>query len=95
MLHTENQVEDKILEFYIGLLGTAAEELHAIDPRIMATKRSLNRTKQLMLIQTVTQNEVQVAIKGVDVNKAPGCDGMNAYFYNKSCGRSGCNKDSD
>ncbi|XP_019237159.1 PREDICTED: uncharacterized protein LOC109217376 [Nicotiana attenuata] len=36
------------------------------------------------MIRQVTEEEVKQALQSIDDNKAPGCDGYNAFFYKKA-----------
>lgn len=83
-LHNKEQVKKEILNFYKNLLDTTATSLTAVDPEVISVGKILNREQQLQLIHPVIAEEVLNAIKGINVNKAPGCDGMNAYFYSKT-----------
>lgn len=92
-LHDKEQVEKKILDFYKNLLDSATTSLIAVDLEVISAGKVRQREQQLQLIQPVTTEEVLRAIQGIDVNKAPGCDGINAYFFfiNMANSRCRCN----
>lgn len=75
IIQNTEDVEEEILRFYKILLGTAASTLLVIDPDVMQKGNVLSRHQQLQLIKPVTKEEVQIALKGIDGGKAPGCDG--------------------
>lgn len=84
VLSNLDKVQQEVFSFYFSLLGTAAQSLPAIDPNVMNRGPVLTRSQQLDLIKPVTRNEIADALKGIDGNKAAGCDGMNACFFHKA-----------
>lgn len=75
ILKSSAEVEEEILSFYRGLLGTAATQLPTVNPEIMQKGHILTRRQQLQLIRLVTREEVKHSIMDIDDNKAPRCDG--------------------
>nr|XP_016464091.1 PREDICTED: uncharacterized protein LOC107787086 [Nicotiana tabacum] len=84
ILQSPAEVEEEILSFYKGLLGTAAKQFPVVNPEIMQNGHILSRRQQLQLIKPVTREEVKQTIMDIDDNKALGCDGYNSYFFKKT-----------
>ncbi|KAH0714847.1 hypothetical protein KY284_007752 [Solanum tuberosum] len=77
-------IQEEILNFYRGLLGTAAKQLTPAQPHIMELGPVFNREQQFVLIAKVTTEDVNNALLTIQDNKAPGGDGFNALFYKKT-----------
>lgn len=45
LLHIDEDIDKEITDFYKSLLGTVADKLHAIDPRIVQEGAILRRDK--------------------------------------------------
>ncbi|XP_056685522.1 uncharacterized protein [Spinacia oleracea] len=74
----------EILAFYEKLLGTSASSLPSIHiPTVRSGPRLTNSAKR-DLCKDVTNEEIDLAIKGIGNDKAPGPDGLNAVFFKKS-----------
>uniref|UniRef100_A0A1U7W1R8 Uncharacterized protein LOC104219249 n=1 Tax=Nicotiana sylvestris TaxID=4096 RepID=A0A1U7W1R8_NICSY len=80
----EKEVEIEIVKFYQKLLGTAAEELQTVQVDVPNEGNKLTREQQLKMIEAVSRDEVNNAMKDIDGQKAPGCDGFNSYFFKES-----------
>lgn len=50
----------------------------------MQSGKVVTRDQQLKLIRPITKEEVNEAVKGIGDQKAPGCDGFNAFFYKRT-----------
>ncbi|KAH0648399.1 hypothetical protein KY285_033647 [Solanum tuberosum] len=83
MLQKQEEIEKEVTLFYRGLLGTAATQISAINPTTIKEGTILHREHQLRLIQPVTKEEIHDILWAIWDNKAPGCDGMNAYFLRR------------
>ncbi|XP_019237994.1 PREDICTED: uncharacterized protein LOC109218120 [Nicotiana attenuata] len=83
LLQNDQEVKEEVVGFYKKLLGNAAEQMPMINPTIMINGTILTRDKQLKLIEPITTDEICNAMKNIDDNKAPGCDGFNACFFKK------------
>ncbi|KAH0657594.1 hypothetical protein KY289_026342 [Solanum tuberosum] len=82
----------KIIVVRKKLLGSAANALPDIDPRVMSERFTLNRSQQLALITPITREEVHLAMKGINITSLKEkimatkgiddnkCDGLNAFF---------------
>lgn len=78
LLQKQEDLEEEITMFYKGLLGTAADQILAIKPRIVKDRPLLQSEHQLILIKPVTTTEIHDALCGIGDTKTSGCDGMNA-----------------
>ncbi|XP_019245210.1 PREDICTED: uncharacterized protein LOC109225073 [Nicotiana attenuata] len=83
IIQSRKTIEMKIVGFYKGLLGAAADSIPAIQPSIMREGNVLDRKQQLKLIEDVTIGEIQLALKGIDELKATG---FNSKFFKKTWG---------
>ncbi|XP_019259175.1 PREDICTED: uncharacterized protein LOC109237334 [Nicotiana attenuata] len=83
VVHTDRAIEEEVIGFYKGLLGTCATRLLAITPSVIVDNSILKREQQLSLIAPVTREEVYFALKDISDLKSPGCNGFNAYFFKK------------
>ncbi|XP_019262090.1 PREDICTED: uncharacterized protein LOC109239938 [Nicotiana attenuata] len=76
--------EEEIQKFYKGFLGQVAHQLPVVQQDIMQSGKVVTRDQQLKLIRPITKEEVNGAIKGIGDQKAPRCDGFNAFFYKRT-----------
>nr|XP_009623188.1 uncharacterized protein LOC104114434 [Nicotiana tomentosiformis] len=83
-LQQPEEIEKEVTRLYKELLGTAVDQLPAIDPTIMRRGNCLNRVQQLNLISLITKEEVYQALMSIDDQKAPECDGFNALFFKRA-----------
>ncbi|XP_060195253.1 uncharacterized protein LOC132624503 [Lycium barbarum] len=81
-----SDIEEEILTFYKGLLGTAAPTHLCVDITIMRHRPCLNVQQQKEMIAAISQTEIQEALFAIDDNKAPCIDGFNAHFFKKTWG---------
>ncbi|XP_059315723.1 uncharacterized protein LOC132066426 [Lycium ferocissimum] len=65
----------EVVRFYKGLLGHSGGGKPAVNPSI---------AQQRELIKLMNSEEVFQALNDIDSFKAPGCDGLNAYFFLKA-----------
>ncbi|KAH0773420.1 hypothetical protein KY290_010557 [Solanum tuberosum] len=86
LLYRPDDIKAKIIHFYKDLLGTTAKQLPAVNLAVMRKGSCLDRHQQLMVVSPVTSEEVVFALKGIDDLKAPGCVGLNAFFFTKGLG---------
>ncbi|KAK6785997.1 hypothetical protein RDI58_014522 [Solanum bulbocastanum] len=61
-----SDVDRKIIVVRKKLVGSAANALPDIDPRVMSEGFTLNRSQQLALITPITREEVHLAMKGIN-----------------------------
>lgn len=85
VIQTEKGIIDEIIGFYKKLLGTNAEQLPAIHPKVMQGGPIVNREQQFELTAPITKEEVYQALKDIDDLMALGYDGFNACFFKKAC----------
>uniref|UniRef100_A0A1S4AT00 Uncharacterized protein n=1 Tax=Nicotiana tabacum TaxID=4097 RepID=A0A1S4AT00_TOBAC len=84
LLQSKKAIQEEIIGFYKRLLGSATDSIPAINPMEMKNGPCLNREMQLKLIALVSRMEVINALKDIDDQKAPSCDGFNAFFFKKA-----------
>ncbi|XP_019238224.1 PREDICTED: uncharacterized protein LOC109218324 [Nicotiana attenuata] len=84
ILMNTTEVETEILKFYKQLLGTSATQLPAVNTKVMQQGYKLSKQQQMQLIRPVIGDEIKQTLQGIDDNKAPGCDGYNAFFFKKA-----------
>lgn len=65
-------------------MGASASSLPMIDIPTMRAGNTLSYEERDLLCQPVTRAEIDVALKGINDNKALGIDGLNAFFFKKS-----------
>lgn len=75
---------NEIVNLYKGLMGTYSSALLAVDINILKAGPLMTRDQQLTLCQEVSDDEIKLALPSIDDNKAPGVDGLNAYFFKKA-----------
>ncbi|KAG5585150.1 hypothetical protein H5410_045584 [Solanum commersonii] len=80
----DDQVEVEIVEFCKNLLGNTTDYLPAINRDICTSEAVLDRSQKMQLITPILPEEVVEALKGIDDHKAPGGDGLNAYFFKRA-----------
>lgn len=81
MLYNEAAIQEEIRNFYTSLIVIDASKLQGIDLEVVRQRNQLNAHKPDSLIRPVTNPEIDVALKGIDINKAPGIDGLNSLFF--------------
>lgn len=77
-----DNIEQEILRFYKGLLGSSFETM-AVSSRVVRKGPMLSGLEARFLIGPVTNSEIELALHAMDNHKAPGHDGWNAYFFKK------------
>lgn len=80
----QEQIKQEIRNFYIQLMGQAAERLEMVDKWVIRRGSKISRQQQLVLIKACFTEEVKVALFSMDSHKAPGVDGFNVFFYKES-----------
>ncbi|XP_056698440.1 uncharacterized protein [Spinacia oleracea] len=81
---TDTEIQAEIKKFYEKLIGTAATSLTGIDVPIVRHGIQLSVDDAESLFVPVSDLEIDTAIKGINVNKAPGLDGFNSFFFHKT-----------
>lgn len=84
LLKTPAEVEQEFLSFYQQLLGSKASWLSGIDLSTVRRGKQLSNVAIYTLIAPVSQQEIDIALFGIDDSKAPGIDGLNSVFFKKA-----------
>nr|XP_009763385.1 PREDICTED: uncharacterized protein LOC104215309 [Nicotiana sylvestris]XP_016465127.1 PREDICTED: uncharacterized protein LOC107788003 [Nicotiana tabacum] len=84
LINKPEDIEQEIVGFYKGLLGSSTNSIPAINPSIMRKGPGLTRSQQLQLIALFINEDVMKALQEIGDSKAPSGDGFNAYFYKKT-----------
>lgn len=77
-------IEEEILGFYHGLMGTTVASLVAINPEVMRSGPQISVDEPNGLIFPVTEEEIKLDLYSIEIGKAPDLDGYNAQFYKKA-----------
>ncbi|XP_056690241.1 uncharacterized protein [Spinacia oleracea] len=83
-LSTTQEIQEEVSSFYKKLIGTAASSLMGVDVGVVRKGKQLSAADAEMLVVPVSDAEIDAAIKGIDINKAPGLDGFNSLFFLKA-----------
>ncbi|XP_021843478.1 uncharacterized protein [Spinacia oleracea] len=83
-LSTTQEIQEELSSFYKKLIGTAASSLMGVDAGVVRKGKQLSAADAEMLVVPVSDAEIDAAIKGIDINKAPGLDGFNSLFFLKA-----------
>lgn len=78
---TQHELEEEILQFYGGLVGTSSRSMAGIDIVAMRKGRQLTIAEGASLVAPVTESEIYTALKGIGDLKAPGVDNYGAHFF--------------
>ncbi|XP_058758319.1 uncharacterized protein LOC131631540 [Vicia villosa] len=81
LLSNKNDISNEILNFYTGLVGTAANSIEGIDQPCILRGNTISREEALDLITPIAEHEIWEALAGIGNTKAPGIDGFNSYFF--------------
>lgn len=65
-------------------MGSATPSLIVINKEIIRTGPMLSQQTAVTLCQSVSDEEIYAGLKSIDDDKAPGVDGYNTLFYNKT-----------
>ncbi|XP_060212045.1 uncharacterized protein LOC132639621 [Lycium barbarum] len=79
-----DDIKTEIVQFYQGLMGTAAASLPAVNKLIMRNGPVLTPAQQQSLCADVTEVEIWEGLKDIGDEKAPGVDGYNALFFKRT-----------
>lgn len=83
-LITTNDIQQKVMRFYKGLMGTTALQLPSVDVAMLRAGIQVSSTDATALIQPITSHEIEAALWSIDEVKAPGIDGFNILFFKKA-----------
>ncbi|XP_021861226.2 uncharacterized protein [Spinacia oleracea] len=79
-----DDIKAGISSFYKELIGTAASSLTSIDVQMVRKGKQLSADNAEGLVRPITNDEIDAAVKGIEVNKASGLDGFNCLFFLKA-----------
>ncbi|XP_021854438.2 uncharacterized protein [Spinacia oleracea] len=83
-LTTAAEIKDEMKAFYHGLIGSAADTLEGIDVTVVRQGKQLSAASAQSLVLPVSTAEIDMALKGIGDNKAPGLDGFNSFFFKEA-----------
>ncbi|XP_056692179.1 uncharacterized protein [Spinacia oleracea] len=81
---TTEEIKGEVSSFYRNLIGTVASNLDGIDVNIVRKGKQLAPDAAESLVKHVLDAKTDNALKGIDINKAPGLDGFNSLFFIKA-----------
>ncbi|XP_058775015.1 uncharacterized protein LOC131649265 [Vicia villosa] len=81
-----NDITEEVIHFYRKLMGTAHNNLEAVDIQVLRKGKQLSNSCRLDLIKEITEAEIVAALKSIGDLKAPGVDGYNSKFFKASWG---------
>lgn len=70
--------------FYKELIGSASDSLVGIDVDIARKGKQFSPGAAQALVLPITNDEIGMALKGINVHKAHGLYGFNIYFFKKA-----------
>ncbi|XP_056689712.1 uncharacterized protein [Spinacia oleracea] len=85
-LSTTQEIQEEVSSFYKKLIGTAASSLTGVDVGVVRKGKQLSVADAEMLVEPISDAEIDAAIKGIDTSKALGLDGFNSLFFLKVWG---------
>ncbi|XP_021743104.1 uncharacterized protein LOC110709200 [Chenopodium quinoa] len=77
-------IENEIVGFYKGLLGSSASSLPAVYLATFRIGSQLSSCSIDILSSVVTTSKIDSALAQIGDDKAPGIDGFNAIFFKKA-----------
>ncbi|XP_021863540.2 uncharacterized protein [Spinacia oleracea] len=77
-------LQKEVISFYKALLGSSAPSLPSVHLPTLRKGPTLSVSAKKWLIRQVTNDEIDLALKAIGDDKAPGLDGLNAVFFKKS-----------
>lgn len=84
VLLCDNDFKAEIMNFYSQLVGHTSLHREGIDIGVIHDGKSLNQADRSLLIQPISCDEIDAALKDMGDLKAPGIDGYNAFFFKKA-----------
>lgn len=83
-INTLEGIKEEVTTFYKTLLGDSSKTLATVQSNTLAMGNILTRQHQLDLIRPFNATDVATALASIEDSKAPGSDGLNAYFFKKA-----------
>ncbi|XP_058777111.1 uncharacterized protein LOC131651466 [Vicia villosa] len=80
----QDDIEREVLDFYGKLMGYREQSLDCVDIGALRRGSQLNRDQKILLEGKVTEDDIYIALKGIDDNSAPGLDGYTAKKFKVS-----------
>ncbi|XP_056688098.1 uncharacterized protein [Spinacia oleracea] len=80
----DEAIQKEVISFYKALLGSSAPSLPSVHLPTLRKGPTLSVSAKKWLIRQVTNDEIDLALKAIGDDKAPGLDGLNAVFFKKS-----------
>ncbi|XP_058762538.1 uncharacterized protein LOC131635918 [Vicia villosa] len=81
---THEAMEEEVLNFYKGLMGTAEKNLEGVDIAAIRKGKQLCREQRIMPSSPIKECEVEKALRSIGDLKAPGLDGYGSKFCKHS-----------
>ncbi|XP_010693882.1 uncharacterized protein LOC104906779 [Beta vulgaris subsp. vulgaris] len=83
-LISEADIQQEVLRFYSGLLGTATTQLPSVDIAMLRSGVQVSSNDAEALIQPISHQEVEAALWSINEAKAPDIDRFNSLFFKKA-----------
>ncbi|XP_058755938.1 uncharacterized protein LOC131629159 [Vicia villosa] len=84
VITNQNEIEQTLVDFYKGLMGTAARDIIQVDISALREGPQLTFEQRQRLVGPISEEEVTQALKGIGDLKSPGVDGFGAKFHRAS-----------
>ncbi|XP_058782916.1 uncharacterized protein LOC131657549 [Vicia villosa] len=80
-LKTKAKIEKEVMLFYKNMMGKADAKIDGIDTTVLIEGPQLSNVKTEFLTTTITNDEIEKALRSICDLKAPRVDGYEAYFF--------------
>lgn len=84
LIQDENNIQQEVTGFYKKLLSSSAHELKGIRVDVLRNGSQLATSDVDMLINEVIKEEIDLTLRGIRDDKAPGIDVFNAYLFKQA-----------
>nr|XP_009621180.1 uncharacterized protein LOC104112845 [Nicotiana tomentosiformis] len=82
-LSEPKEIKEEIVNFYKGLMGSAAHTLPAVNKIARRKGSTISHQQRLRLCAEVTEHEIYEGLSSIGNDKSPGVDEYNVYFFKK------------